>query len=281
MDDYYGLIAKAVKSLDLSTETTRRAIYDLARSAMLAKLRSLTPALSESDIRREQVALDEAISKAEAEASLLSPRRPESQPWPIRQDVDQRQLETSEATDLDVAALKLPPRKWAKLAALTVMTLLVLATAGLEGPGIIASLRGGSEGIAESAASDRNEPFGLSNPANPLTLQRAALYEEDQGDPAGKQYSGTVVWRTDSIVPGSGVVPQVAIRADIEIPERRISVRWSLRSNDDEAIRASHTIELMFKLPADFPSGGISPCFTASSTPAASIPGAALALSSG
>jgi hypothetical protein len=72
MDDYYELIAKAVKSLDLSTETTRRAIYDLARSAMLAKLRSLTPALSESDIRREQVALDEAISRAEAEASLLS-----------------------------------------------------------------------------------------------------------------------------------------------------------------------------------------------------------------
>ena len=37
-----------------------------------------------------------------------------------------------------------------------------------------------------------------------------------------------------------------------------MSVRWSLRSNDDPALSASHTVELMFKLPADFPSGGIS-----------------------
>jgi hypothetical protein len=277
MDDYYELIAKAVKSLDLSTETTRRAIYDLARSAMLAKLRSLTPALSESDIRREQVALDEAISRAEAEASLLSPRRPESQPWPIRQDVDQRQLETSEASDLDVAALNLPPRKWAKLAALTVMTLLVLATAGLEGPGIIASLRGGPEGIAESAASDRNEPFGSSNPANPLVLQRAALYEEDQGDPAGKQYSGTVVWRTDSVSPSPGLTPHIASRADLEIPERHISARWSLRSDDDDALPASHTVELVFKLPPDDPHGGISSVPGLLMKGAESTPGVALA----
>jgi hypothetical protein len=55
MGDYYPLITKAVKSLDVSTETTRRAVYDLARSAMLAKLRSLAPALSESEIRREQL----------------------------------------------------------------------------------------------------------------------------------------------------------------------------------------------------------------------------------
>ena len=170
MADYYPLIAQAVGSLEESTATTRRAIYDLARSAMLAKLRSLTPELSESDIHREQVALDPAITRAEVEASLLSPRRPESQPWPIQQDVDQRQLETSEASDLDVEALKLPPRKWTKLAALTGMTMLVLATAGLEGPGIIASLRGGSEGIAEIGCKrpertvwivkSKSEPFG-------------------------------------------------------------------------------------------------------------------------
>ena len=37
-----------------------------------------------------------------------------------------------------------------------------------------------------------------------------------------------------------------------------MSVRWSLRSNDDPALQASHTVELTFKLPADFPHGGIS-----------------------
>jgi hypothetical protein len=100
-----------------------------------------------------------------------------------------------------------------------------------------------------------SEPLG-SNPS--AAAQKVSLYEEDQGDSAGKQYGGTVVWRTDSFSAGPGLAPQVAIRADIEIPERQMSVRWSLRSNDDKALPASHTVELMFKLPADFPHGGIS-----------------------
>ena len=75
MADYYPLIAQAVESLEESTATTRRAIYDLARSAMLAKLRSLTPELSESDIFREEVALDDAIRRAEGTGDhSLAPR---------------------------------------------------------------------------------------------------------------------------------------------------------------------------------------------------------------
>jgi hypothetical protein len=35
-------------------------------------------------------------------------------------------------------------------------------------------------------------------------------------------------------------------------------VRWSLRRNSDRSLPASHTIEIMFTLPADFPNGGIS-----------------------
>ena len=33
---------------------------------------------------------------------------------------------------------------------------------------------------------------------------------------------------------------------------------WSLRRNTDRGLLASHTVELTFKLPADFPRGGIS-----------------------
>jgi hypothetical protein len=32
---------------------------------------------------------------------------------------------------------------------------------------------------------------------------------------------------------------------------------WSLRRNTDQALPASHTVEIMFNLPADFPGGGI------------------------
>jgi hypothetical protein len=280
MADYYPLIAQAVGSLEESTATTRRAIYDLARSAMLAKLRSLRPELSESDITREQVALDDAIRRAEGEAvrpghngsSHSSGSRPEPLPQPIPQLVDDQQPETGERDDLDDQSTS-PYRSRSrqsgdgshlrrKLAALTIMTLLMLLVAGLRGPGIVASLRG----IVESVAgSDRDalskmidlissEPIG----SNPSAAQKVAFYEEDQGNAAGKQYGGTVVWRTDSISPGPGLAPQVTLRADIEIPERQMSVRWSLRTNEIKALSASHTVELMFKLPADFPHGGIS-----------------------
>ena len=36
-----------------------------------------------------------------------------------------------------------------------------------------------------------------------------------------------------------------------------MTVTWSLRRNTDKALPASHTIEIMFNLPADFPGGSI------------------------
>jgi hypothetical protein len=47
------------------------------------------------------------------------------------------------------------------------------------------------------------------------------------------------------------------VRADIEIPERKMTMTWSLRRNADPSLPASHTIEIMFNLPADAPSGGV------------------------
>ena len=47
------------------------------------------------------------------------------------------------------------------------------------------------------------------------------------------------------------------MRADVEIPERHMRMTWSLRRNTDKALPASHTIEIMFTLPADFAEGGI------------------------
>src|SRR5262249_58953688 len=52
--------------------------------------------------------------------------------------------------------------------------------------------------------------------------------------------------------------PELAVRCDIEIPERRLSMSVSMRRNTDQTLPASHTVEIMFNLPADFPFGGIS-----------------------
>jgi hypothetical protein len=55
-----------------------------------------------------------------------------------------------------------------------------------------------------------------------------------------------------------GQPPELAIRADIEVPERKLAITWSLRRNTDKGLPATHVVEIMFKLPADFPFGGIS-----------------------
>src|SRR5690242_2428916 len=72
MADYYPLINKAVDCLDKSSGEARRALYERARTALVTQLRGVQPALSESDITRERLALEEAIRKVEAEAARKS-----------------------------------------------------------------------------------------------------------------------------------------------------------------------------------------------------------------
>jgi hypothetical protein len=91
----------------------------------------------------------------------------------------------------------------------------------------------------------------------PAVAQRVVLYEEDPKDPQGRRFVGSAIWRTETVSPGAGLAPELAVRADVEIPERRMTVTFSLRRNTDKALPASHTIEIMFNLPADFPGGGI------------------------
>ena len=47
------------------------------------------------------------------------------------------------------------------------------------------------------------------------------------------------------------------MRADISVPERNMTVTFSLRRNTDPSLPASHTIEIVFTLPPDSPSGGV------------------------
>src|SRR6201995_1135963 len=72
MADYYPLIARAVAGLEKNTGDARRALHERARTALVTQLRGVQPALSESDITRERLALEEAIRKVEAEAARKS-----------------------------------------------------------------------------------------------------------------------------------------------------------------------------------------------------------------
>jgi hypothetical protein len=108
--------------------------------------------------------------------------------------------------------------------------------------------------------SPQSDRAGTNRPATAPTAdvaQKVVLYEEDTGNPQGKRFVGSVIWRTETVSPGPGLAPELAVRADVEIPERRMRMTWSMRRNTDKALPASHTIEIMFTLPADFPEGGI------------------------
>ncbi|HKS19742.1 MAG TPA: hypothetical protein VJS63_11110, partial [Bradyrhizobium sp.] len=87
--------------------------------------------------------------------------------------------------------------------------------------------------------------------------QRVVLYDEDPSDPKGKQYVGSVVWRTEPIKASGNQKADLAVRADIEIPDRKFKMTMSFRRNTDTSLPASHTAELTFILPQDFSGGGV------------------------
>src|ERR1700687_829463 len=82
MADDYPLISRAVAGLEKNNGENRRALYERARGALLAQLRGVTPALNESDITRERLALEESIRKVEAESARQFVETPRQQQPP-------------------------------------------------------------------------------------------------------------------------------------------------------------------------------------------------------
>ncbi len=363
MADYFPLIARAVSGLDKNTGENRRALYERARTALIAQLRGVEPALDETDITRERLALEEAIRKVEADAvkraraeeeAAHAPPPPDEPPPPSLRDQALRDFretmaeaeglggaaheasraarETSEhvpgapppvhppagdaapashyfeppdseppayesaeaevggwppppaePVEDELEEIHRPPRDYGRLVKIVVLLLVIL---GLAGVGywqrhtigtMVASLRSSTPASKPSAPSQpaQNEPatqpkiadrIGPSNESGPpaaanapaaAVAQKVVLYDEDPNNPQGKRYVGSAIWRTETVSPGPGLAPELAVRADVEIPERRMRMTWSLRRNTDKALPASHTIEIMFTLPADFDQGGI------------------------
>jgi len=408
MADYYPLIARAVAGLEKNTGENRRALYERARTALVAQLRGVEPALEESEITRERLALEEAIRKIEAEAARQAREMPratppkrephtgtrerpvpaapvphdpasESEPeateqsvvrptvreqtartslaeeamkgfrnvvpdtrttaepgqkersaanspasvapqqpaaprdqsaqahnlrydrepishgqshenvWPppfesaekpepidfdqVASGRDRRYRDADEETEEPVEPM--PPRSYRGLIQVAVVLVLVGALAALAfwqrqtisdaAGSVLAFFSGPSTPAQREPASAPARPkitdrVGQPNiqPSDaPAVAQRVVLYEEDPEDPQGKRLVGSAIWRTEMMPPTPGRPPEVAVRADVEIPERRMTMTWSLRRNTDPTLPASHTIEIMFNMPADNPSGGV------------------------
>ena len=154
-------------------------------------------------------------------------------------------------------------RAWAMIKDTTSVTVLEAFAAQFSNTVYAALARAGIDELKKNqvavVAPPLNPKFSSRVPQDKgaAVAQRVVVYEEDPNDPQGRRFVGSAIWRTETVSPGPGLAPELAVRADIEIPERRMTVTWSLRRNTDKALPASHIIEIMFKLPADFPGGGV------------------------
>jgi len=341
MADYYALIDRAVGGLDKNTGEHRRALYDRARAALVSQLRGVQPALDETDITRERLALEEAIRKVEAEtakrvrvdvhendfaeASLrdrglrdfretvaeaeglggaaAQARRAAHATYDAMPDAPPRNFEYHNAEASRVSEPQLsegsfqesyapsssgpapyddeelytrPARSYGGIIKWAVILAILAGGAGVAFwqrhaiTSMVANFRSQPAPKPKDAAQPATRPkiadrIGQSQATAPdaanapaaAVAQKVVLYDEDPNDPQGKRYVGSALWRTETVSPGPGLAPELAVRADIEIPERKLRMTWSLRRNSDKALPASHTIEIMFTLPADFPEGGI------------------------
>ncbi len=73
MADYYPLLGRAVAGLQDNSPENRAALYDRARSALLAQLQGYNPPLAEADITRERLTLEDAVRRLEDEFAGLPP----------------------------------------------------------------------------------------------------------------------------------------------------------------------------------------------------------------
>jgi hypothetical protein len=140
---------------------------------------------------------------------------------------------------------------WGKSAISTVSGLFKSSTTVVEAP------KDSSTPVSKPKIPDRVGQPSSSDQVAPVA-QRVVLYDEDPADPKGKQYVGSVVWRTEPIKAAAGQPADIAVRADIEIPDRKFKMTMSFRRNTDTSLPASHTAELTFILPSDFAGGGVS-----------------------
>ncbi len=433
MTDYHPLLARAVAALEKNTGEARRGLYERARNALVTQLRSLDPPLTESEITRERLGLEEAIRRIESDAArglyakattplaapptptppkapapTVPPPAPPSPPAPLPEppqaaepapppappptlikppaakapaaepppparlpDPEPARETVTEgapdpAPDDDIAAApprrpqdngsrpasprRIDPRRASeditipRSRAPLVMSLLALLLLGVIGaagwvnrdkikalisgqpttvatptpgpatpprpdqpksvdrvpqegvdttappPGVTSqptSPQPPAPGAPEQAAPPPDAtlpqpsapnpqataptaptqppapavPPPTATPAPPaagIVSQKVTLFEETPGaEQGGREFAGTVNWRLETISPGQGAPPEPAVKADIDIPEKKMTVQLTFRRNVDQTLPASHTIEVLFNLPADFAYGGI------------------------
>jgi hypothetical protein len=275
---------RGFRDVVVEAENLGEATAQAARSAReaYAAVPSDDPEFDRVEPRLEPEGLRAPLREPVPARAEPTARMPEERA-PTRQAETQRAAESRPprsmgARHVSVLGEERPPRSSAALVAALFAVLVIVSLAGAvywwrePVKGFFAAVRLPLQGQTDQNPSRPKIPDRVGQPGQPeqsasaapagknvlaAVGQRVVLYEEDPADPQGKRFVGSAVWRTETVTPGGGQAPEIAIRADFEIPDRSITASMSIRRNTDQALPASHTIELMFNIPADFPFGGI------------------------
>ncbi len=282
MADYYSLLARKVASLEQSTPQSRKAIYDVARKALLNQLRSIKPPIAEEVIAAEEHALDEAVARVEAEAEVqalpkASPEKPDPEsPAPPAPEASAEPAPSSKLGPKPeplVAVRQRPAARIAKTnpAARQKRWFLLMAVGSLLVVGLLAFValryREKPEDLAKfnpndnGAASEERGKIGDrvgdadrrragADPGPPVPVaQRAEFYVAYPNQPEKVEhiYSGTVLWRLENAGGSDGGQLRPAIRGDVDFPDAKVKATILIQRNLDQALSASHTISIALK----------------------------------
>jgi hypothetical protein len=281
MADYYSLLARKVASLEQSTPQTRKAVYDLARRALLNQLRAIQPPIAEEVVAAEERALDEAAARVEAESEVkgLPDAAPEKQAQDIPAPKPEPQAEPAPETASEQKPEPLTPRRprpaapvakanaaarqkrWFVLMAvgslLIVGLLAFVALRYRERPEDLAKFNPNESGggatdergkIGDRVSDADRRRVADSGPPIPVA-QRAEFYVAypNQPDKVEHIYSGSVLWRLENTGGADGGQLRPAIRGEVDFPDPKVKATILIQKNLDQALSASHTISIAFK----------------------------------
>ena len=262
MADYYPLLARALESLPDNTRDARSVVYERAKAALIGQLKNVKPPLGEAAIAREVASLEDAIGRIERDQTSPASDGTAPEPRVERPKVDASQIRRggrrsrSLLTAVGLVAVIVPIAVLAWLwrdrpspqpaAPPPVAQPSTTAPAAGADPKFPERVGGGSGAPAEGGG----QPAGGSAAPAVAVAQKAALVEENTEDPKQpKMTSGRAFWRLDAVNAGQGQPLETVVRATVEIPDAGITLQLALKRNRDNALPASHTMELSFTTP--------------------------------
>jgi hypothetical protein len=116
-----------------------------------------------------------------------------------------------------------------------------------------------ASGTQVAAAPTQVDPAAAAGQATatPAIGQKAYLYEEGAAGSGATRDDAAVVWSLEQLPPADGLPPEPVIKGKVEVPGRGLVMDITIKRNVDDALPASHIIELYFEAPPDFSGGNI------------------------